>query len=332
MHTRHLAPGSPGYPRELEELVRAGHDAEVKGPPALFLRGELPTRPGVAIVGSREPPADALGFASRLARELGERGVALWSGGARGIDAAVHEAALAVGAPTAVVLPSGPGSPYPPEHEALFERVVERGGAVLSLWPDGSPFLPGRFLQRNRVLAVMTRATIVACAKVRSGARGAAAAARRVGRPVGAVPYPSFGPYPGAAEELALGAFAVTRVEHVLRVLGPDAPGPGPGPRESSEARVRDRAARPGARTPGGVRAEAPMQLELIQQLGELERALVGLLRGPARHLDELCEATGRGFPEVSRAVLTLTLAAIVVEGPPGFFRTPTAPGGVPGR
>lgn len=333
MHTLRLRHGDPGFPSDLCAIARIrprpGEDPDLI--PALYLRGRLPLRPGVAIVGSRQPPAEALEFASKLARSVGERGVPLWSGGAIGIDAAVHEAALAVGVPTVAVLPCGLERPYPPENAELFERVLARGGALVSLWPDRTPPAPMRFLQRNRVLAALTRVLVVACAALESGARNAAAAARRLGRPVCAVPHAPYSAVAGCAAELILGAIPVTTAEHVVRALDNPAQGilfardvarlPPLGP--SRAARLLDSSA-------DGLSARlAPLgpddALELVAPQpsvpDELPERILDLLGVAPRHVDEICSLTGENFSRTSCALLRLKLERRIVAEPGGRYR-----------
>src|SRR4051812_18476498 len=125
MASLRVLPGDPAYPAELGAA----------GAPPLYLRGPLPARPGVAVVGTREPSDQALAFTRALVLELGQAGLAIWSGGARGIDAAAHEAALEAGVPTVVVAGGGLDRPYPPEHAPLYARVLAGGGALCARVP-----------------------------------------------------------------------------------------------------------------------------------------------------------------------------------------------------
>src|SRR5690242_19002608 len=105
-------------------LLDLGHP-----PTRVHLFGELPQGPAVAIVGTRHPTLEARRFACRLATDLGRAGVAVLSGGAKGIDHAAHLGALRGRGTTVVVAPAGFHAPFPKEHAATFERVLERGGA-----------------------------------------------------------------------------------------------------------------------------------------------------------------------------------------------------------
>src|SRR3954469_25974014 len=91
--------------------------SDLADPPArLYLHGELPRGPAVAVVGTRKASAEGLAFTRALAAELAAAGVAVLSGGAKGVDTAAHEGALDVGGVTVVVTPAGFERPFPKEN------------------------------------------------------------------------------------------------------------------------------------------------------------------------------------------------------------------------
>ena len=196
-------------------------------PLALWVRGDRPlaelTDRSVAIVGSRASTAYGEHVAADLGYGLGERGWTTVSGGAFGIDAAAHRGALGAGAPTVAVLACGVDRVYPSGHSALFTRILD-DGLVVSEWPPGCAPLRHRFLVRNRLIAALTRGTVVVEAAARSGAQATARRARELGRSVMAVPGPVTSAMSVGCHELLRdteqGARLVTSAAQVVEEVG----------------------------------------------------------------------------------------------------------------
>lgn len=205
---RLVVPGDAGWPRGLDDLAEAT-------PPALWVRGDLPARTCVALVGARASTTYGERVAYDLAQGLVARGAAVVSGGAYGIDAASHRGALGGGGPTVVVLAGGVDRAYPAGNARIFEEAVGSGGAVVSEVPPGSLPTKSRFLQRNRVIAALAEATVVVEAAWRSGALSSAHHAAALLRPVGAVP----GPVTSAASS---GCHRLLREGHAICVTDAD--------------------------------------------------------------------------------------------------------------
>jgi DNA processing protein len=297
-----LLPLHPAYPKALLHLP---------APPTIWVRGAWPAPAGVAIVGARAASPDACDFAHDLARDLARAGVAVYSGGAVGIDAAAHRGALAGGGFTALFHAGGHGRPSPEEHASLFEEVVASGGAVVARRPDGEAAIRPDFLRRNSILAAMSVALVVVAAGQRGGARAAVGCARRLGRPVGAVPgapWDSTG-Y-GCAQELVRGAKPVLEVSDVLALAGLAAMVAPAGP-PSEELRAGARPATP-----------PPPRLDLTP----LEARVFDVLGAAPLHLDVIAGESGLSEAELATTLLTLALRAVVVEGPSGSYRR-AAPG-----
>jgi DNA processing protein len=163
--------------------------AIVDPPPVLWLRGAATAleRPAVAIVGSRAGSAYALAVAEKLAADLAERGVAVVSGLARGVDSAAHRGALSANGVTIAVLGCGADRVYPGEHRALAGEIAASGAVVSELAPRTAP-LPMFFPQRNRIISGLSRAVVVVEAGEKSGSLITARCALEQGRDVLAVP------------------------------------------------------------------------------------------------------------------------------------------------
>ena len=151
----------------------------------LYVRGRLATGPAVAIVGARAASMDGMRRAHALARHFVGRGVHVVSGGALGIDGAAHRGALER---TTVVLGSGCDVYYPARHAPMFDQILAHGGAIVSLWPDGTQPRAGRFVARNPLIAALADLVIVVEANVRSGSLSTAAAAQKYGLTLAACP------------------------------------------------------------------------------------------------------------------------------------------------
>jgi DNA processing protein len=175
---------------------RAGARTPAEGgepipPIALWARGELDlatigTR-SVAVVGARANSDYGADIARQWSFALAQRGFAIVSGGAFGIDAVAHRAALDAGGATVLVSAGGLDRPYPAAHHGLYERVAETG-LCLSESPPGSAPRRRRFLTRNRLIAALGTGTIVVEAARRSGAINTANHCVTLDRPLMAVP------------------------------------------------------------------------------------------------------------------------------------------------
>src|SRR5215211_486726 len=189
---RFVVPDDDEWPEPLDDLRHCAPVQRRGGVPfGLWLRGpghlpDLVDR-SAAIVGSRAATSYGAGVATDLAAELAERGVTVVSGGAYGIDAAAHRGALAVGGPTLCVVANGVDMAYPAGNARLFDTLAKDHLLVSELPPGARPTRM-RFLARNRLIAAMSRGTVVVEAALRSGARNTASWALACGRPLMAVP------------------------------------------------------------------------------------------------------------------------------------------------
>ncbi len=165
-------------------------------PPVLYYRGDasLPNRSFLfAIVGTRRPSAYGVEATAAIAGSLVRSGVVLVSGLATGLDSESHKAAVQAGTPTVACIAFGHDLCYPASNRRLKD-VIERQGLVLSEYPPGTPPLKHHFLQRNRLIAGLSRGLCVAEARKRSGTMNTVAAALEAGRDVFSVPGSIFSP------------------------------------------------------------------------------------------------------------------------------------------
>ncbi len=216
---RLVCPGDDEWPASLDDL--APLDA---APLGLWVRGSerlTDLDRAVAIVGSRSCTAYGAHTADAIAGELADRGWTTVSGGAIGIDGSVHRASLVSGRPTVAVLACGVDVFYPPAHRDLLRTVVANG-LVVSEWPPGCSPMRHRFLVRNRLLAALSRGTVVVEAALRSGALSTARWAQRMGRHTMAVPGPVTSAMSGGCHQLLrdTDAVLVTSGAEVLDVVG----------------------------------------------------------------------------------------------------------------
>jgi DNA processing protein len=174
----------------------------------------------VAVVGARACTEYGAHMAATLAAGLAEQGWVVVSGGAYGVDGAAHRGALGAGGATVAVLACGVDRPYPRGHTELIARIAEQG-LVIGELPPGEHPTPSRFILRNRVIAALTRGTVVVEAAHRSGSLVTARAAQRLGRHTMGVPGPATsGLSAGVHELLRAEAHLVTDAADVVELVG----------------------------------------------------------------------------------------------------------------
>ena len=184
---RTVIPGDDGFPASLRDLGdRMPYVLWIKGAASL-LAGHVQDR--FTITGARASTSYGTHVAQAFASDLASEEKVLVSGGAYGIDAAVHRATLVSGGHTVAVLASGLDCPHPPGHRELLERIGDLGLLVSEL-PPGTEPTRTRFLARTRIEAALAGSTTIVEAAGRSGALPVAQCAHELGRPVGAVPGP----------------------------------------------------------------------------------------------------------------------------------------------
>lgn len=181
-----ITPKSKHWPEQLNDL-------EYGTPAALWVLGDLDaltkTQESVSVVGSRIVSEYGKQVTKEIVTALVKRDKAIVSGGAVGVDALAHEQALDLEAKTIAVMAGGLDRLYPSQNQELFKRIQETGVLLTEVAPGVSP-TKWRFLQRNRLIAALSQATVVIEAGVRSGTINTVGHANEIGRPVGAIPGP----------------------------------------------------------------------------------------------------------------------------------------------
>lgn len=214
---RYVIPADEDWPTALNDLGDAA-------PLGMWFLGSADlvaaSKRGVSIVGARIATGYGMHVAGELAAGLAERGWAVISGAARGIDGAAHRGALAARGVTVAALACGIDLVYPAGHEALIGAIAS-DGLVLSELPPGTSVSRFRFLDRNRVIAALGLGTVVVEAAARSGSLVTARLADGLGRPVLAIP----GPVTSEASEgthqlIRDGALLITHAAEVIEHLG----------------------------------------------------------------------------------------------------------------
>lgn len=276
---------------QAETGVRGG------APLALWARGPLTcavvTDPSLALIGSRAASSYGDYVAGQMAGQLVETGWSVISGGAYGVDGAAHRGALAAGGCTAAVLACGIDRDYPTGHAQLLGEIAQRG-LVVTEYAPGTTAAKHRFLTRNRLVAALACGVVVVEAGRRSGAANTAAWAKRIGRPLGAVPGPvTSSTSVGTNAIIAEGdAVLVADGAAAIALASPD----GHDAKPESRRRPTD-----------GLRAEQKQVLEALPARGGLT-------------VDEIAFVSGIRVDEVLRSLASLELAGFV-DGSDGTWR-----------
>ncbi len=296
---RFVCPGDSEWPVVLDGLAyRVGDQKWVAPPLGLWVQGEanlaeLMPR-SVAVVGARAATDYGRRVAIELGADLAARGWTVVSGAAYGIDGAAHRGALAVGGTTVAVLACGVDIAYPRGHAELIGRIMEAGLIVSELPPGVRPSRP-RFIARNRLIAALTRGTVVVEAALRSGALSTATWAGHLQRPLAAVPGPVTSAMSAGTHELIRSgaAMLVNDAGEVADLVG----------EFGTDAAVDKR-------EPDGV----------LDRLEPMARDVYEAM--PARGIattDQLCAETGLSLPACLAALGSLAASGLVVRADGGW-------------
>lgn len=264
----------------------------VQTPPALlFYRGNLDCTMGkcVAVVGSRKASPQGVESTQKVCSDLSRAGVTIVSGLAMGIDAAAHEGCIAGGSPTIAVLGCGIDVDYPVENLALKERIVERGGLLLSEYPPGIQANRFVFQVRNRIISGLGKALLMMESQIQSGSMLTVHHALDQGREVFAYPgIPGTEWAQGAHQLLREGANFFTSAQDILEDLGWDEDIPQP----TSE------------------------QKKALPPMDEDQRKVFTLLSRSEMSFDQLIFESGLSSPALSVALTMLQMMGLVKAMP----------------
>jgi DNA processing protein len=279
---------------EYPELLRQIYDPPI----ALYVKGALTAKDknAVAMVGSRMTTHYGLEAARKLAYQLAYVGVTVVSGGARGIDTAAHQGALAARGRTVVVLGTGINIVFPPENRELFERAATNG-AVVTQFPFNRNGDRQSFAIRNRIIAGLTLGTVVVEADLNSGALITANFATEYGRQVFAVPGRVDSPRSkGCHDLIKKGAKLCESAEDIL-----------------SEFEYL---------FPGSNRPPSPGETGILPalELSENEKIVYDSLSGEESAIDEVIRRSGLPSSAVSVALLGLEMKRVVKQLPGKLF------------
>ena len=284
-------------------------------PALLFVRGRLlpDDKFSVALVGSRRATHYGHKQAERFARAFAERGLVVVSGGAAGVDTAAHKGALWAGGRTIAVVASGLDIAYPSENRRLFEEIVEKGGAVVSEFALGTTPEPWRFPARNRIIAGMTRCTVLVETPGASGALITARDAAQYGRDVWVVPGPvDTGRSRGGHQLIQDGASLADGPDDVLASLGLPvgdeyAPAAAPPPVAEPEKA-------------SGVAAPEPPPAAVTAGLTPDEARLLQHIDLTPRHLDEAAGSAGLAASQATVAATLLEMKGLIRRLPGSLY------------
>ncbi len=264
-------------------------------PPLLYLMGrrELMNTPALAVVGSRSATPQGLANAEQFAKSFSDAGICIVSGLALGIDAAAHRGALAGASSTIAVIGTGADIVYPARNRDLAHAIAKTG-AIVSIYPLGTPAIGANFPRRNRIISGLAKGVLVVEAALQSGSLITARLASEQGREVFAIPGSIHSPHAkGCHRLIKQGAKLVESAEDVLEELGSISVTPNPAqaiaPAESPQN---------------------PEQQLLLQHLGY-----------EICDIDSLCQQSGLTPGRVSAMLLQLELEGSVASLPGGRYQ-----------
>lgn len=293
-----LSSADPRYPQKLSELDDA--------PPLLYAL--LNHRPAVAVVGTRNATIIGRKLTSKISFELTENDVLIVSGMARGIDAAAHKGAMYAKerrGPTIAVLGTGIDRIYPPENEELYHQIGEQG-LLVSEYPMGTNAQSGNFPRRNRIVAALSEAVLVAEATGKSGSLITARMAADRNRLIFAIPgSPGEARSEGPNSLLRRGALWAENAADILNVLN---------------SKIRPEPLRP---TDGGECDLFTKTLDNLQKTADIppvkncdKNSILAYLSAEGTDTDEIIRSSGLDAPSVAMLLIELEMEDKIIRLP----------------
>lgn len=277
------------YPQRLRPLPDA--------PYLLYVRGALPAdeKPAAALIGARMCSDYGRETAAYFAEALSAAGVQIISGMAAGIDGAAQSAALSAGGESFAVLGNGVDLCYPRENYAIYKRMANGQGGLISEFPRKSPPLPFHFVLRNRIIAGLCDVLLVLEARERSGTSITVSCALEQGKEIFALPGRISDPLGrGSNALLRDGASVLTEPADVLSALGLPL-----------------------------LRREAPREKDPAG-LAKAEKIVYSFLDSSAQHVEVIAQRTGFGLARTTDILLHLELMGLSVSPMSGYYRKPS--------
>ena len=213
-----ITPEDNDWPISLADLATPPIGLVIAGDRSVLLKLDK----SISIVGSRQPTNYGLQLSYSLASQASLTQLVVVSGGAYGIDTASHQGALSVGGLSIAVLAGGINRLYPLENQKLFKDITKSGLLISEVMPN-TESKPYRFLIRNRLIAALSRSTVVVEAKFISGSIRTARDAAEIFRPVFAIPGPVTSPLSEGCHRLIAERVAdiATSLDEILEVITP---------------------------------------------------------------------------------------------------------------
>lgn len=312
-----LTPNHELWPEGLNDLgFHAPHALWVRGAPQFLSTLAL----SVALVGARASTGYGEHVTMEAAAGLVDRGVTVVSGAAYGIDGMAHRSALASGGTTIAFLAGGVDRFYPSGHDALLHRIVA-SGAVVSELPCGSSPTKWRFLQRNRLIAAASAATVVIEAGWRSGSLNTAGHASALGRPLGVVPGPVTSASSAGCHRLLreTDAILVTNAAEMVELISLEGlPARDTGARDD----------RGGSETIGGHRASTVGRAASggERETSEENRVIDALSARTPRSIEDVARRAGLSITQTQSALGLCEVSGRAAAGEKGWRRLDVAP------